>query len=110
MKLLLDQNISRKLPAKLQSIFPGTEHVIAVGLDAATDTQIWAYAKANGFCIVTKDVDFAERSSVLGAPPKVVWLRCGNTTPAEVESIIRTNAVLIMALATDPTSALLEIL
>ncbi len=110
MKLLLDQNLSRKLPAKLQSIFPGTAHVIQVRLDAATDTQVWNYAKANDFCIVTKDVDFAERSTLLGAPPKVVWLRCGNTTPAEIENILRTNAVLIMALESDPASALLEIL
>ena len=110
MKLLLDQNLSRKLPPKLQSVFPGTEHVITVGLDAATDTEIWNYAKANGFCIVTKDVDFAERSTLLGAPPQVVWLRCGNTTPAEIENILRTNAVLIIALESDPKLALLEIL
>jgi predicted nuclease of predicted toxin-antitoxin system len=108
-KLLLDQNLSRKLPAKLQDIFLGTSHVIAERLDAATDTQIWTYAKANDFCIVTKDVDFAERSKLLGAPPKVVWLRCGNTTPGEVENIIRTNAVLILELDANPTWSFIEI-
>ena len=34
-------------------------------------------------CIVTLDADFADLSLLRGQPPKVIWLRCGNSTVAE---------------------------
>ena len=89
MKLFFDQNLSRKLVARLADIFPESSHVQFHGLAEKTDTEVWAFAKANDFCIVTQDADFAERSRLYGSPPKVVWLRCGNTATREVERIIR---------------------
>lgn len=59
------------------------------GLAQKTDTEIWEFAKLNDFCIVTQDVDFAERSRLHGSPPKVVWLRCGNAPTREIEALIR---------------------
>lgn len=98
MKLLFDQNLSHRLPACLADLFPDSAHVRAATLDRAPDDQVWEYASANNFCIVTQDSDFAERSRLYGAPPKVVWLRCGNSTPQQVEAILRRNAVLIFEL------------
>ena len=72
MKLLFDQNLSHRLPARLVDLFPESSHVRAAALEQASDDTIWNYAKANGFCIVTQDSDFAERSRLFGAPPKVV--------------------------------------
>ena len=66
--------------------------------------------KANGFCIVTQDSDFAERSRLYGAPPKVVWLRCGNSTPQQVETLLRRNAVLIAELIQNPILHYVEIM
>ena len=63
MKLLFDQNLSHRLPARLGDLFPDSAHVRAAGLEQADDRQIWEYAKANGYGIVSQDVDFAERSS-----------------------------------------------
>jgi len=40
-----------------------------VGLGSSDDEAIWSYAKANGFSIISKDSDFAERSALFGAPP-----------------------------------------
>ncbi len=40
MKLLLDQNLSRNLVARLSEAFPGTQHVAGVGLDTDTDREI----------------------------------------------------------------------
>lgn len=102
MKLLFDQNLSHKLPARLDDLFPSSAHVRALGLDRAADDQIWNHAKANGYCIVTQDADFAERSRLYGAPPKVVWLRCGNSTPQQIESLLRCNRVLITELIQNP--------
>ncbi|HUP50806.1 MAG TPA: DUF5615 family PIN-like protein [Thermoanaerobaculia bacterium] len=83
MKLLLDQNISRKLVARLVDIYPGTAHVAQIGLERATDSDIWYYARTHDFVIVTKDSDIVELSVLRGRPPKVVWLRLGNATTAE---------------------------
>jgi predicted nuclease of predicted toxin-antitoxin system len=109
-KLLFDQNLSHRLPVRLADLFPGSAHVRAAALDQAPDDHIWEHAKANGFCIVTQDSDFAERSRLYGAPPKVVWLRCGNATPQQVESILRHNAVLITELIQNPELHYAEII
>ena len=98
MKLLFDQNLSHRLPARLSDLFAGSTHVRAIALDRGSDVEIWEYAKANGLCIVTHDSDFAERSRLFGAPPKVIWLRCGNSTRIQVESILRRNAAVIAEL------------
>jgi predicted nuclease of predicted toxin-antitoxin system len=62
MKLLFDQNLSHRLPARVADLFPDSAHVRPAGLDRAPDDQIWDYAKNHGYCIVTTDADFAERS------------------------------------------------
>ena len=37
MKLLLDENLSRRVAALLDASFPGTTHVVLVGLERADD-------------------------------------------------------------------------
>ncbi|WP_110989086.1 DUF5615 family PIN-like protein [Acaryochloris thomasi] len=98
MKLLFDQNLSRKLSTRLADIFPDASHVQFHELAEKTDTKIWEFAKLHGFCIVTQDADFAERSRLYGSPPKVVWLRCGNAPTRQIESLIRSGAKAIQEL------------
>ncbi|NEO03405.1 MAG: hypothetical protein F6K50_51330 [Moorea sp. SIO3I7] len=98
MKLLFDQNLSHKLVARLADLFPDSSHVQFHGLAEKTDTEIWEFAKANDFCIVTQDADFAERSRLYGYPPKVLWLRCGNAPTKQVEALLRSGAVAIQEL------------
>lgn len=109
MKLLFDQNLSHRLPARLHDVFPDSAHVRAAEMDHAADEQIWEYAKANGYCIVSQDADFAERSCLYGAPPKVIWLRCGNQTPQQVENTLRRNVELIHELIQNASVHCLEI-
>jgi predicted nuclease of predicted toxin-antitoxin system len=78
MKLLFDQNLSFKLCQAVADLFPESNHVGLLGLSEANDRILWDYAKANGFTIVSQDVDFAEMAALLGAPPNVIWLRAGN--------------------------------
>lgn len=103
MKLLFDQNLSHRLPAALAHAFPGSSQVRMLGLGMADDRTIWRYAADNDFCIVTLDSDFADLSALLGHPPKVVWLRCGNRRTDDIEALIRTNSlrILTMTLAED---------
>lgn len=53
MKLLFDQNLSPKPVNRLAHLFPDSAHVQSVGLDCASDDQVWEYARLNGFAIVT---------------------------------------------------------
>mgnify|MGYP001609016424 CR=1 FL=1 len=80
MKLLFDQNISYKVVRKLSAVFPDAKHISDVGHQNSNDSQIWEYAQANNFCIVTFDSDFIDISALKGFPPKIIWLRIGNTS------------------------------
>ena len=91
MKLLLDENLSPRLVESLADLYPGSEHVDNVGLGATGDGAVWNYAKDHGFAIVTKDSDFADRSVMQGAPPKVVWIRLGNCSTNDVERLLRSQ-------------------
>lgn len=106
MKLLFDQNLSRKLVTRLADIFPDSSHVQFHALQAKTDTEIWEFARKN---IVTQDADFAERSRLYGSPPKVIWLRCGNTSTNRVEDLIRYGAQPIQELLDNPHLHCLEL-
>ena len=95
MKLLLDENLSPRLLGSLADLYPGSEHVHTVHLGSADDGDVWRFAEAGGFTIVSKDSDFAERSVLKGAPPKVIWLRIGNSPTQEIERILRSGYELV---------------
>ena len=63
MKLLLDQNLSRHLIGQLRDVFPGSQHVTKLGLDAATDREVWEYAPELDYIVVPKDSDFRQLST-----------------------------------------------
>ncbi len=88
MKLLLDENLSRRIIPFLQSAFPGSSQVALLNLEGATDSEIWQYAKTNDFVIVSRDSDFQERSLVTGHPPQVVWLKIPNRSKTVVLNIL----------------------
>lgn len=95
MKLLLDENLAPRLAAALSDLYPGSVHVRDCGLRGASDVEVWLYAQEKGFVIVSKDSDFSQRSSLLGGPPKVIWLRVGNCATTRVDFILRNAAVRI---------------
>ena len=109
MKLLFDENLSPRLVASLSTEFPGSAHVRDVGLESAMDSEVLGYAKAQGFVIVSKDSDFRQMSFLLGAPPKVVWIRRGNCPTALVEAILREKRGDIAAFEKDPEGAFLAL-
>lgn len=83
MKLLLDENLSRRIVPALQTAYPGSTQVALVGLEHANDREIWVFAKDRGFTIVTKDDDFLGLLALMGHPPKVALLSLGNSTNAQ---------------------------
>ena len=70
---------------------------------------MWEYAKANGFTLVSLDSDFAEMAALLGPPPKVIWLRCGNRPTAAIERLLRGHSGAIAAFQLEDIAACLEI-
>lgn len=84
MKLLLDQNVSRRLLPELDIHFPKSTQVGLLGMGESIDIDIINYAKANGFTVVTHDSDFQDHVSLNGGPPAIVWLRCGNQPNKEI--------------------------
>ena len=55
------------------------------------DTDIWEYARKNQYSIVTFDADFYDISIIYGHPPKIIWIREGNLSTAEIAGLIRQN-------------------
>ena len=89
MKLLLDENLSRRLVPFLQNNYPDSTHVALVNLQSSTDLQVWEYAKLNGFVVVTRDADFYELSLLNQVnAPKVIWLRVNNVVKSEVLALL----------------------
>jgi predicted nuclease of predicted toxin-antitoxin system len=108
-KLLFDQNLSPRLVQHLSDLYPGSEHVFLAGLDRASDSLLWDYARQNGFTIVTKDADFTDMSEVLGFPPKVVWNRLGNCSTNQIECILRQHHDAIVGLAENANAHILTL-
>jgi predicted nuclease of predicted toxin-antitoxin system len=84
MKLLLDENLSRRVVPFVLEAYPGSTQVALIGMEQSNDQAIWDYAKLHGFVIVTRDADYLDLSTLHGQPPKIVWLRAGNQTKAAV--------------------------
>ncbi|MGC9343795.1 MAG: DUF5615 family PIN-like protein [Bacteroidales bacterium] len=88
-------NISYRITHLIAEIFSESKQVRELKLENSTESQIWEYAKINYFCIVTFDSDFYDLSLVKGSPPKIIWLRMGNSPTKSLEKIIRDNEILI---------------
>jgi predicted nuclease of predicted toxin-antitoxin system len=68
-KLLFDENLSPRLSERVASLFGGSKHVHECDLGASDDGVIWQFALDHRFVLVSKDLDFYERTLVYGHPP-----------------------------------------
>jgi predicted nuclease of predicted toxin-antitoxin system len=109
MKLLFDQNISFRIVRLLPAEFADSRHVGQVGLNDRIDIEIWQFARANGFTVVTFDADFFDIATLRGFPPKIVWLRTGNLTTSEIAERIILGSSAIASLMDSAEQYCLEI-
>ena len=109
MRFLFDENLSPLLVSTLAELYPNSIHVRDVGLERAADEAVWLYAREQGLTIVSKDADFRQRSFVVGHPPKVVWIRRGNCSTRDIESILRQHRRAILEFDRDELGAFLEL-
>lgn len=109
MKLFFDQNLSYRLAQALNDLYPGSTHVRLVGMERSDDDAIWRYARDNGFVIVTRDADFNERSVMQGYPPKIVWIKSGNSSTDHILAILKRHHDILSVFGEDADSGCLEL-
>ena len=95
MKLLFDQNISFRLIKLISDFYPNAKQVRELGLENASDNEIFEYAKKNDYTIVSFDSDFCDLNIMEGFPPKIIWIRTGNTTTKNLEIIFKNKYEMI---------------
>ena len=93
--MLFDQNISFRILSKIEIHFPDAKQVRELGIENYSDIEIWKFAKENNYTIVTFDGDFYDLSNFKGFPPKIIWLRFGNTKTDFVAEIINSRNSII---------------
>ena len=109
MKLLLHENLSRRLVVPLSAPCPGTTHVVFAGLERASDEQVWAYARDQGFVIVTKDDDFSALAALRGRPPQVIKLTLGNVDNATALAALIDHKETVLARLSETDVTLVEL-
>jgi predicted nuclease of predicted toxin-antitoxin system len=72
----------------LQHDFPDSSQVVLLGMESASDKEVWQKAKDEGYVIVTRDADFQELSLVWGQPPKVIRLKTLNQSRAATLKVL----------------------
>lgn len=109
MKLLLDQNLSPRIVDELGSAFHGTTHVREFALSRAPDQEIWDFARARGYAVVSKDSDFRHLSLLHGHPPKVIWIRLGNASTDQILDLMKRRARDLETFLADRDASFLEL-
>ena len=95
----LDAHLSPALaPWIVRTFSLSAEHIRDLGLRDAEDEVIFQAARKQDAIIVTKDSDFVELVTRLGPPPKVIWLRSGNTTNKHLQRIFDAHLRTALAL------------
>ena len=83
-------------------------HIGDLGLESASDRQIWLRAQADGGTIVTKDSLFATILELAPRGPAVVWLKFPNLRRRQLITVFATVWPKVLA-AMDRGETLIEI-
>jgi len=75
-----------------------------IGLRDGTDRRIFLEAKEQSTIVMTKDADFVRLLEVLGPPPQIIWITCGNTSNEHLRQLLRTALPRILALLAEGES------
>jgi predicted nuclease of predicted toxin-antitoxin system len=90
-KFLVDANLPPHLCRWLRTHGHEAEHLADIDLLRATDTQIWDRGKNQQVIILSKDIDFYDRSLLFGAPPQVLHIAVGNCSNARLLEILESG-------------------
>jgi len=102
MKLLPDENLSRRIVPFIQDSYPGSMQVALIGLERVDDKIIRRYAIDHDYVITTKDADFYDMGLVYGQPPKIIWLKMGNQSKSTtIKALLDNRDMIEQVLITD---------
>lgn len=102
MLFLVDAQLPPSLAEALRQAGFHTVHVIDLGLQTATDQQIWDEAISRSAVLVTKDRDFALRRAARNDGPAILWVRVGNTSNRKlIDLVLRALPAIIDAIERD---------
>lgn len=89
MIIWIDAQLSPALAVWLKEQF-GVDAFSArhLGLVRAKDPEIFDRAREAEVVVLTKDSDFVLLQERLGAPPSIMWVRCGNTSNAHLRRVL----------------------
>lgn len=90
MKLWIDVQLPPSLCAWRHEGF-GVEstHVQDARLRESDDADVFAALRREGEVVFTKDEDFIDLVTRLGAPPQILWLRVGNCGNEDLRTFLR---------------------
>lgn len=88
MKSLVDANLPPHLCRWLRARGHEAGHLVDSDLLRATDTEIWDRGRNEQVIILSKGVDFYDRSLLFGAPPQVLHIAVGNCSNARLLHIL----------------------
>ena len=98
MKLLIDNQLPLALADFLRRRGHVCTHVGEVGLDAASDLEVWTRAAEEGSIVVSKDEDFLALAGRAGDTGRLIWVRLGNCRNAALlEAFDRIHDELVKA-------------
>jgi predicted nuclease of predicted toxin-antitoxin system len=97
--LWIDAHLSPAIATWINQNFDITAIALRdLGLRDAEDPEIFDAAKAQDIIFMTKDSDFVDLVNRLDAPPKIIWLTCGNTSNDHLKIILQANLLNAIAI------------
>jgi predicted nuclease of predicted toxin-antitoxin system len=98
MKILVDMNLSPLWAPFLTGNGIEAIHWSSIGLPNALDTEIFTYAKAQDFTVLTNDLDFGYILALThGKKPSVIQTRTGVLGPDRIGGIVVSAIKLLTA-------------
>ena len=89
MKVWVDAQLSPAIARCLQDEFGTVACTLRdIGLRDADDGVIFQAARSAAAVVMTKDSDFVSLVERFGPPPQIVWVRCGNTSNANLREVL----------------------
>lgn len=89
MNLVLDMNLSPDWVSVLENAGWKTVHWFSIGNPRAADSEIMAWAKLNGYVVLTHDLDFGTMLALTQAEsPSVFQVRTQDVTPAGIGNLV----------------------
>jgi predicted nuclease of predicted toxin-antitoxin system len=78
LKFLVDNQLPSALARFLAGVGTEAVHVLDLGLAQSGDAELWSFAVANKFVLISKDHDFLHFLERTAPHGQLIWVRVGN--------------------------------